>query len=231
MTKYVKLFMVIAAVAALCLSCSSKKKVVTGTQYKCKECGKPISSKANKCPNCGARIRKTPGGWFGIIVVVALLFSWIVGSPDRSTSTRTKETTRKKTQAVTVHKMGETVSIGYTSYLVWRVWWSNTLSDNKFLDEKPNASFLFIELTVRNNDSKARTIPPFKLIDENQAEYETSSKAWAVKGGIDVLESLNPGVSKQGLIVFDVPRTHAYALKVSGGYWSATYAFIVIVPK
>ncbi|MEE8639105.1 MAG: hypothetical protein V3T41_01715, partial [bacterium] len=40
MTKYVKLFMVIAAVAALCLSCSSKKKVVTGTQYKCEDCGK-----------------------------------------------------------------------------------------------------------------------------------------------------------------------------------------------
>jgi predicted RNA-binding Zn-ribbon protein involved in translation (DUF1610 family) len=40
MRTYVRLFVVIAAVAAICLSCSSKKKVVTGTQYKCKECGK-----------------------------------------------------------------------------------------------------------------------------------------------------------------------------------------------
>jgi predicted RNA-binding Zn-ribbon protein involved in translation (DUF1610 family) len=40
MRTYVRLFVVVAAVAALCLSCSSKKKVVTGTQYKCKECGK-----------------------------------------------------------------------------------------------------------------------------------------------------------------------------------------------
>jgi predicted RNA-binding Zn-ribbon protein involved in translation (DUF1610 family) len=40
MRKYVTIVAVLIAVAALCVSCSSKKKVVTGTQYKCKECGK-----------------------------------------------------------------------------------------------------------------------------------------------------------------------------------------------
>jgi len=75
MIKYVKLFMVIAAVAALCLSCSSKKKVVTGTQYKCKECGKVYRDDTREmevdrdlaeqlgvevvdgyCPKCGVEI-------------------------------------------------------------------------------------------------------------------------------------------------------------------------------
>jgi predicted RNA-binding Zn-ribbon protein involved in translation (DUF1610 family) len=40
MRKYITIIVIIAAVAALCISCSSKKKVVVGTQYKCKECGK-----------------------------------------------------------------------------------------------------------------------------------------------------------------------------------------------
>jgi len=40
MRKYVTIAAVLFAVVALCASCSSKKKVVTGTQYKCKECGK-----------------------------------------------------------------------------------------------------------------------------------------------------------------------------------------------
>jgi ssDNA-binding Zn-finger/Zn-ribbon topoisomerase 1 len=40
MRKYVTIAAVLIAVVALCASCSSKKKVVTGTQYKCKECGK-----------------------------------------------------------------------------------------------------------------------------------------------------------------------------------------------
>jgi len=40
MRKLVIIVAVVAAVAALGVSCSGKKKVVTGTQYKCKECGK-----------------------------------------------------------------------------------------------------------------------------------------------------------------------------------------------
>ncbi len=111
---------------------------------------------------------------------------------------------KKESQSKTVHKMGETVSIGYTSYAVWRAWWSSRFSGNEFL---------------------------VKLIDENGAEYEMSRKAWAVKAGIDLLESLNLGVWKQGLIVFDVPRTPRYNLKVSGGYWSGTDALIEIVPE
>jgi Zn finger protein HypA/HybF involved in hydrogenase expression len=40
MRRYVTIIIILLAVAAMCVSCSSKKKVVTGTQYKCKECGK-----------------------------------------------------------------------------------------------------------------------------------------------------------------------------------------------
>jgi len=137
----------------------------------------------------------------------------------------------KSSVPVTVYKTGETVHVGYTSYCVWRSWWSNKLSDNEFLDNRPDAMFLFVELTVRNEDKKARTIPPFKLVDENGAEYETSSKAWAIDGSIGVLEDLNPGVKKQGFIVFDTLTGHEYRLKVSGGYWSSEDAFIAVEPK
>jgi F0F1-type ATP synthase epsilon subunit len=129
-------------------------------------------------------------------------------------------------KAPTVHKMSETVSVGYTSYKVWRVWWSNQLSENQFLNQRPNASFLFVELTIRNDDTKARSIPPLRLRDENDAEYEASPHGWAVEGSIGVLDSLNPSVSKQGFAVFDVPRGHKYRLEVSGGYWSGDTTFI-----
>ena len=127
--------------------------------------------------------------------------------------------------------MNETVSVGYTSYKVWRAWWSQTLSDNEFLNQPPDSSYLFVEITVRNNDKKARTIPPFKLIDESGAEYEASSKGWAVEGSIGALDSLNPSVSKQGFLVFDCPKRRKYKLKVSGGFWSADDALIQIDPE
>ncbi|MDL1982250.1 MAG: DUF4352 domain-containing protein [Deltaproteobacteria bacterium] len=125
----------------------------------------------------------------------------------------------------------ERVHIGYISYVVRRSWWSNRFSDNQFINQEPDAKFLFVELTVRNNDKKARSIAPFTLIDEKGAEYETSNKAWAVEGSIGVLTSLNPNIKKQGFIVFDVPTEHRYKLKVSGGYWSSEDAFVQLFPK
>ena len=128
------------------------------------------------------------------------------------------------------HKMGKTFTVGYTSYSVWRAWWSNRLSDNRFLDEPPNAAYLFIDLSVRNNDKKARTIPSFELVDHRGAEYEQESSATTLDGAIGLFDSLNPGVSKQGFIVFDVPRQDTYRLKVSGGYWSGRDALVEIIP-
>ena len=81
-------------------------------------------------------------------------------------------------------------------------------------------------MTVRNDDKEARSIAPFKLVDDTGAQYETSAKAWSVEGSIGVLDSLNPGVSKQGYIVFDVPKGKHYKLAVSGGYWSSDKAVI-----
>jgi hypothetical protein len=130
-----------------------------------------------------------------------------------------------------VHTMKETVHVGYTSYAVWKAWWSDQLSSNEFLNQRPNASYLFLEVSVRNDDRKARIVPPFKLIDETGAEYDTSPQGWAVEGSIGLIESLNPGVSKRGFVVFDVPKNHTYRLKISGGYWSTEDALVEIVDE
>ncbi len=124
----------------------------------------------------------------------------------------------------------ETVHVGYTSYCVWRSWWSNRLSQNPLLNQRPNARFLFVELTVRNNDSKPRMVPPFTLIDTAGAAYEASPHGWAVEGSIGVIETLNPSVSKQGVVVFDVPEQRDYRLKLSGGYWSLEDAYVQLTP-
>jgi len=133
-----------------------------------------------------------------------------------------------KEQKVYVH--GETVGVGYTGYCVWRCWWSESLSSNEFMNQKPNAKYLFVELSVINGDKKARMIPPFFLEDENGAEYQTSANGWAVEGSIGSLESLNPSVQKAGTIVFDVPENHIYKLKLSGGYWSGDIAYVKLEP-
>lgn len=42
---------------------------------KCKECGKDISTKAEQCPSCGAKVQKKLGVVSSIIVVVVIFFA------------------------------------------------------------------------------------------------------------------------------------------------------------
>lgn len=211
---------------------------------KCKECGKEVSTKAESCPNCGAVLKRKTSGCAGCLAVfiIGFIVLGVIGSlVDTDTSPRSSnksstaawqdESPHDSKPAPAIHAEGDTVHVGYTSYVVWRSWWSNRLSNNQFLDQRPNAMYLFVDVTVRNNDKKARMVPPFTLVDENGAEYEASSNGWAVEGSIGIIESLNPSVSKQGFVVFDVPKDRQYRLKLSGGYWSGEDAYVRLTPK
>lgn len=125
---------------------------------------------------------------------------------------------------------GETIHIGYTSYCAWDSHWTQRLSTNQFLDKRANANWLFVNLTVRNNDKKARMVPPIKLIDEQGREYQSSAEGTMIENSIGVLETLNPDVSKQGYVVFDVPKGRTYKLKLSGGYFSSDIGYIRLKP-
>jgi hypothetical protein len=167
-------------------------------------------------------------GGIAIIAIIAGAWWFFGGGFDKQEETKPKvfEETKSK-----VFNERETVNVGYTSYAVWHSWWSNQLSENEFLNQRPNAMYLFVELSVRNDDKKSRMVPPFTLIDEIGQEYEASSNAWAVQGSIGILDSLNPSVSKQGFVVFDVPQQHKYRIKLSGGYWSLQDAYVQLTPK
>ncbi|MCK4294126.1 MAG: ankyrin repeat domain-containing protein, partial [Planctomycetes bacterium] len=121
---------------------------------------------------------------------------------------------------------GEVFAVGYMAYSVESAEWKDKLADGFGGYDYPDAAFLLVKIFAMNQDKKARMIPPFHLVDETGAEYNTSSK-----GPIDTLDflvSLNPGVSRIGLIIFDAHRDHNYLLKLSGGYWSLENVFVKI---
>lgn len=137
---------------------------------------------------------------------------------------------RAEIDGMPVYKTGETLSVGYMQYKVYDSWYTNRLSGNQYLNQSPDATYLFVDLGVANTDKEERTVPPFKLIDENKAEYGTSDKAWAAEGSIGLLQNLNPNVGKRAYVIFDVPTGRSYKLKVSGGYWSSDNALIELTP-
>ena len=171
---------------------------------------------------------RAPGKALSNLAIVGIIsFVLVLGCKSSANSDSSDPAASQPTS----HTTGENVKIGYMEYKVFDSWFTNQLSDKGYLNTPPDAQYLFVDLQMQNDDKEQRTIPEFKLIDENNAEYGTSDKAWGAEGSVGVLQDLNPGVSKRGLVIFDVPANHTYKLKVSGGYWSAENTVISLSPS
>lgn len=129
------------------------------------------------------------------------------------------------------HSTGDNVKVGYMEYKVFDSWFTNQLSDKPYQNVPPDAQYLVVDVQMQNDDKEQRTVPEFKLIDENNAEYGTTDKAWGSEGSVGLFQELNPGVAKHGFVIFDVPATHKYKLKVSGGYWATDETLIDLAPS
>ena len=212
----------------------------------CPTCLAKLSPKARACPSCGHPIKKSRTKVLGrilISLISLIIIISIIDSPaqpdspqadspairqpashaDNKSSTATKKSTH-------IYKEGDTVEIGYTTYVVWESYWTDRLTDNAFLNSGPDARYLVIEISVRNDDTQSRSIPPFKLTDTAGREYSTTADAFMMPDHIGILSSLNPDVQKDGLIAFDCPAGREYKLKVSGGYWTSKNALIQLKP-
>lgn len=205
----------------------------------CKECGKEISKKAKSCPHCGAKNKSGLGclpiflgimglGLIGIIAIGVLAPK----NPNNNINNSTSSEAVEKKEETKFYNEGQEIKIGYTSYLVTKSWYAKELNDDSgFLHEKPDGVFLLVQIKVTNKDKEARMIAPFKLVDQKNAEYESSSKGALNKKALGILNTLNPNVSKEGFLVFDLPKEkNNYKLKVSGGYWSNENALVTLNP-
>jgi hypothetical protein len=194
---------------------------------KCKECGREISSQSASCPGCGAPVKSPIGPGRKILGVLVILFIlWLVAHQPGNTSSNAPSSSPRPSVTPSEYKIGDTVAVGYMGYMVRSVRWADRLTDNQFVKAPPNANYLVVTLGVVNGDKEARMIPPFHLVDENGAQYDTTSQEAYLPDAFPALEGLNPGVAKAGSIAFDVPRDHTYKLKLSGGYWSRDSALV-----
>jgi hypothetical protein len=121
---------------------------------------------------------------------------------------------------------GTWITIGGLSYMVSKIEWSERLTGERAMDREPDAAFLIIQVTVRNDDREPRTIPFFGLVGEEGAEFEVWDKGWFIENRIGRFERINPGVAKSGTVIFDVPKLPRYHLKIPKGLWSKEYALI-----
>ena len=68
-----------------------------------------------------------------------------------------------------------------------------------------SGTFLFVDIDIFNNSDRPLQIPVFTLQDSRGRAYLTAIRARRSNKAILAGESLNPGVSKDGYLIFDVP--------------------------
>jgi hypothetical protein len=204
----------------------------------CRDCGSSLEGPDKFCTKCGSpqppavpasipppgaasgqrsrRIWLYVGGALCLLVFMKVCYNF--GSPE---TTITPAATQA---AATHHRLGESISVGYWTYRCSSADWRSSIG-SEYTRQYPDASFLVVNLGIRNNDRTASVLPPLKLVDAQGREYEESSKGIFLQKSFGMLKSVNPGVTSDGDVVFDVPQGQ-YMLKVSGGFGSGDIVLI-----
>ena len=165
-----------------------------------------------------------------IIIFSVVLLGLGIGSRYVGKNLQADKTPRESLE-IKIQKMGQGFKVGHLTFSAWNARWYENSSNNPRLNLKPNYSYLLIEITLRN-DSNRRGIHPLLILKDDRGFSHEASKKWFTGvGNMYSLGRLNPGVSKDGYIVFDVPKNFNYQLKVSDRYRTNSYALIEIKPE
>jgi hypothetical protein len=123
---------------------------------------------------------------------------------------------------VPIPASARSVTIGGLTYSMGNVSRASTYGP-EFMNEKASGEFIIVRLTVKNVGKDPATISgsDFRL-ERGDTKYDSASVTISDKDGF-FLTKLNPGTSRTGIIVFDVPASTSpskYHLIVYGNHSS-----------
>jgi len=104
---------------------------------------------------------------------------------------------------------------------------AETIGDNQYSTIKAQGVFKIVKVTITNNQKDAITVTSanFKLIDDQNRQFDDSSQAQLAmesstkdKRKSFFLQKVNPGLTVTGYIAYDVPKdAKNFILEASGG--------------
>lgn len=163
-----------------------------------------------------------------IVLIVGIVAIAAVSSSEDSSSNKTenKSTTNESTQEKENHSIGETVTVGKVDYLINGVEITKSVGD-EYLKSEANDTYLIIDISITNHETEALTVSDsfFKLLN-NGNEYSTDDNGAIYLGDSSIIyQEINPEVTLQGRLIFDVPETIANDMKtelqVQTGVWGS----------
>ena len=224
-----------------CGSCG--QPLPSGANF-CTRCGSPVSFPRTQiqpdATHPGGCLKRTVGLIlllcvlpFALLVVLALGFTIYhrMTTPSaqlqkedaelaakRETERAQRETTqgRKENPSESTSQIGVPIKVGDFTYTINEVKWKSSIGDGELVQQRPDAAYLVIDLTVMNHGSEPHEVEPPLLVDSRGRTYRWTSNLFISQGSEFLLKELNPQVRSRGSVVFDVPYG-SYSLKLAGG--------------
>ncbi|MEB6548993.1 DUF4352 domain-containing protein [Heyndrickxia sporothermodurans] len=172
----------------------------------------------------------------GVFIVIGIIGSMVGKDEEKTSSEPSKKVTasetkvnkeaKKKTESK-IYKVGDLVKVGKLAYKVSKVSATSEIkSDNEFIKSaKTDGQFIMISIEAFNKDKKARMVDStmFKIKDDQGREFDPTNDSEVMMVADEAMEfflqDINPGVSKKGLMIFELPKDSAhYSLEVSSGF-------------
>jgi Domain of unknown function (DUF4352) len=171
--------------------------------------------------------------WVWVIAVVVLIGIFAPkDDKDKSTSANSNNTandtnkeSKDKKEDEKIYNIGDSFESGKLGVAINSVEEKTEFtSDNQFIKNvTTEGKFVAVTAKLTNNDKEARTFSStqFKLIDDKDRTFETltSAELMMILGDQNLfLESCNPGMSRSGVFVFEIPSdVESYSIEVASG--------------
>jgi len=160
--------------------------------------------------------------WFWLLCIIVIIIIVKACSGGQPTPTPSPNSSTPQTSTPQEYNLNNEVKAGNISYVVSEVKKSTKIGTNEFLQKTTENEYLSIKVKVTNNDKEARTIDTnlFKLKDAEGKEYSAMGEAdiYVNTDNSFFLAQVNPGTSKSGYIVFEIPKNlKGLKLQVSSG--------------
>ncbi|MFQ8705825.1 MAG: DUF4352 domain-containing protein [Thomasclavelia sp.] len=160
---------------------------------------------------------------FGIIGIVA---SGSSNGETKKKEQKKDEPANEVTEEKKEYKIGEVAKVGEVDYLINNVEVTKQIG-NEYVNTTAKDTFLIIDISITNNEKESLSVADtfFKLLNgENEYSADSTGAIYLNDSSI-IFKKLNPGVTLQGKIVFDVPESVAIAnetkLQVQTGVWGS----------
>jgi len=176
---------------------------------------------------------KTKKVWYKRWWVIALfIFIGLMGLGallGNNSSSITTQTINQPQEQVKTYSLGDTIQAGNFKWRITKVSTAKEIGQSimgSFVGERADGVFVILDVEVENTGNSAEYLSDYyiKLVDSQGREFSPNTVAAMYlkpEGSALAFEQINPGITKKGKIVYDVPEgITSFNVKITSSLFS-----------